>query len=188
VLTIPTLVAATACIVIAFLGVPDVDIMLGVASLLGGAQFSAMDGSLVTSSLVRKTTETESRNLGFRFGPNEETYNIVAAHGYFGRMILPDVSFHNSRSLHFILAAWSVVGLWFAAVAVESFSFNLNERNFNQSVHNNQGRVIDTRADILNRGGLGTETMKERIVHDFPVDLATVCTTPVPLTARRIDS
>ena len=44
-------------------------------------------GSLVTSSLIRETTENESANEGYRFGQEEETYNIVAAHGYFGRLI-----------------------------------------------------------------------------------------------------
>jgi hypothetical protein len=40
-----------------------------------------MHGSLVTSSLIRETTENESANEGYRFGQEEETYNIVAAHG-----------------------------------------------------------------------------------------------------------
>merc|ERR1712178_307703 len=60
---------------------------LGVAGVFGGSLFSAMHGSLVTSSLVRETTETESQNYGYKFGQEEETYNIVAAHGYFGRLI-----------------------------------------------------------------------------------------------------
>jgi hypothetical protein len=34
-------------------------------------------GSLVTSSLIRETTENESANAGYRFGQEEETYNIV---------------------------------------------------------------------------------------------------------------
>ena len=37
--------------------------MLGVAGVFGGSLFSAMHGSLVTSSLVRETTETESAEL-----------------------------------------------------------------------------------------------------------------------------
>ena len=61
--------------------------MLGVAGVFGGSLFSAMHGSLATSSLVRETTETESQNYGYKFGQEEETYNIVAAHGYFGRLI-----------------------------------------------------------------------------------------------------
>ena len=31
----------------------------------------------------------------------KETYNLLAAHGYFGRSILQYASFNNSRSLHF---------------------------------------------------------------------------------------
>ena len=56
--------------------------MLGVAGVFGGSLFSAMHGSLVTSSLIRETTENESANAGYKFGQEEETYNIVAAHGY----------------------------------------------------------------------------------------------------------
>ena len=61
--------------------------MLGVAGVFGGSLFSAMHGSLVTSSLIRETTEEVSQNYGYKFGQEEETYNIVAAHGYFGRLI-----------------------------------------------------------------------------------------------------
>ena len=31
-------------------------------------------GSLVTSSLIRETTENESANEGYKFGQEEETY------------------------------------------------------------------------------------------------------------------
>ncbi|EMS50570.1 Photosystem Q(B) protein [Triticum urartu] len=58
--------------------------MLGVAGVFGGSLFSAMHGSLVTSSLIRETAENESANEGYKFGQEEETYNIMAAHGYFG--------------------------------------------------------------------------------------------------------
>jgi photosystem II P680 reaction center D1 protein len=70
---------------------------LGEAGGNGGALFSAMHGSLVTSSLIRETSEEESQNLGYKFGQEEETYNIVAAHGYFGRLIFQYASFNNSR-------------------------------------------------------------------------------------------
>ncbi|THU43440.1 hypothetical protein C4D60_Mb00t02670 [Musa balbisiana] len=94
--------------------------MLGVAGVFGGSLFSAMHGSLVTSSLIRETTENESANAGYRFGQEEETYNIVAAHGYFGRLIFQYASFNNSRSLHFFLAAWPVIGIWFTALAQDN--------------------------------------------------------------------
>ena len=113
--------------------------MLGVAGVFGGSLFSAMHGSLVTSSLVRETTETESQNYGYKFGQEEETYNIVAAHGYFGRLIFQYASFNNSRSLHFFLAAWPVVGIWFTALGVSTMAFNLNGFNFNQSIQSSEG-------------------------------------------------
>ncbi|KAJ4730784.1 Photosystem II protein D1 [Rhynchospora pubera] len=146
----------------------------GVAGVFGGSLFSAMHGSLVTSSLIRETTENESANEGYRFGQEEETYNIVAAHGYFGRLIFQYASFNNSRSLHFFLAAWPVVGIWFTALGISTMAFNLNGFNFNQSVVDSQGRVINTWADIINRANLGKEVMHERNAHNFPLDLAAV--------------
>jgi photosystem II P680 reaction center D1 protein len=35
--------------------------------------YSSMHGSLVTSSLIRETTENESTNYGYKFGQEEET-------------------------------------------------------------------------------------------------------------------
>uniref|UniRef100_A0A0D3HG91 32 kDa thylakoid membrane protein n=1 Tax=Oryza barthii TaxID=65489 RepID=A0A0D3HG91_9ORYZ len=120
--------------------------MLGVAGVFGGSLFSAMHGCLVTSSLIRETTENESANEGYRFGQEEETYNIVAAH----------------------------VGIWFTALGISTMAFNLNGFNFNQSVVDSQGRVINTWADIINRANLGMEVMHERYAHNFPLDLATL--------------
>lgn len=147
--------------------------MLGVAGVLGGALFSAMHGSLVTSSLVRETTENESQNYGYRFGQEEETYNLVAAHGYFGRVLFQHVSFNNSRSLHFFLGAWPVVGIWFAALGISTMAFNLGGFNFNQSVLDAEGYPINTWADVINRANLGIEVIHERNAHNFPLDLAT---------------
>ncbi|GFS41385.1 hypothetical protein Acr_00g0074000 [Actinidia rufa] len=132
----------------------------GVAGVFGGSLFSAMPGSLVTSSLIRE---------GYRFGQEEETYNIIAAHGYFGRLIFQYASFNNSHSLHFFLASWPVVGIWFTALGISTMAFNLNGFNFNQSVVDSQGRVINTWADIINRANLGMEVMHERNAHNFPL-------------------
>ena len=146
--------------------------MLGVAGVFGGAFFGAMHGSLVTSSLIRETTEEVSQSYGYKFGQEEETYNIVAAHGYFGRLIFQYASFNNSRSLHFFLAAWPVVGIWLAALGVSTMAFNLNGFNFNQSIVDNESHVINTWGDVLNRANLGAEVMHERNAHNFPLDLA----------------
>jgi photosystem II P680 reaction center D1 protein len=59
-----------------------------------------------------------------------------------------------------------------------NFFFNLFKRekfvNFNQSVVDSQGRVLNTWADIINRANLGMEVMHERNAHNFPLDLASV--------------
>lgn len=159
---------------------------LGVAGVFGGALFAAMHGSLVTSSLLKETTETESANYGYKFGQEGETYNIVAAHGYFGRLIFQYASFNNSRSLHFFLAAWPVVGIWFAALGISTMSFNLNGFNFNESILDSQGNPINTWADIINRANLGIEVMHERNAHNFPLDLASAPAEPVALNTPAI--
>jgi len=65
-------------------------------------------------------------------------------------------------------------------------AFNLNGFNFNQSVVDSQGRVINTWADIINRADLGMEVMHERNAHNFPLDLASNEVLPVAVTAPTI--
>jgi photosystem II P680 reaction center D1 protein len=65
-------------------------------------------------------------------------------------------------------------------------AFNLNGFNFNQSIADGQGRVLNTWADVLNRAGLGMEVMHERNAHNFPLDLAAAESTPVALIAPAI--
>jgi photosystem II P680 reaction center D1 protein len=146
--------------------------ILGVAGVFGGSLFSAMHGSLVTSSLLAETSRDVSLNVGYNFGQEDETYSISAAHGYFGRLIFQYASFNNSRSLHFFLAAWPVVGIWFTALGVSTMAFNLNGLNFNQAIIDSSGHLINSWADIVNRADLGMEVMHERNAHNFPLDLA----------------
>ena len=67
-----------------------------------------------------------------------------------------------------------------------AMTFNLKGFNFNQSIIDAQGRVINTWADILNRSNLGMEVMHERNAHNFPLDLACAESTTVALTAPSI--
>jgi photosystem II P680 reaction center D1 protein len=146
--------------------------MLGVIGVFGGSLFSAMHGSLVTSTLLSETNETESANSGYRFGQETETYSIVAAHAYFGRLLFQYGSFNNSRSLHFFLAAFPVIGIWFTAMGISTMALNLNGFNFNQSILDSSGRSINSFADLINRANLGMEVVHERNAHSFPLDLA----------------
>ncbi|MGK7890560.1 MAG: Photosystem Q(B) protein 1 [Leptolyngbyaceae cyanobacterium] len=147
--------------------------MLGVTGVLGGALLSAMHGSLVTGSLIRETTETQSANEGYRFGQQEGTYNLLASHaGYLGRLMVPGLAMRNSRSVHFLLAVFPTIGIWFAALGICSMSFNLNGFNFNHSILDSQGRVIPSHADMINRATLGIQSMHSPNAHNFPELLA----------------
>ena len=71
-------------------------------------------------------------------------------------------------------------------MGVATMAFNLNGFNFNQSVVDSQGRVINTWADILTRSNLGMEVMHERNAHNFPLDLAAGESMPVALVAPAV--
>ena len=146
--------------------------IFGVAGVFGASFFSAMHGSLVTSSLLAESHGDVSLNTGYLFGQEDETYTISGAHGYFGRLIFQYASFNNSRSLHFFLAGWPVIGIWFTSLGVSTMAFNLNGFNFNQSIMDSSGHLINSWADIMNRADLGMEVMHERNAHNFPLDLA----------------
>lgn len=156
--------------------------MIGVAGVFGGAFLSATHGSLVTASLLQATSELESINAGYRFGQQETTYNLMAGHvGYLGRLLIPPLSFRNSRAIHFLMAALPTIGIWSAAMAVGVMAFNLNGFNFNHSILDSQGHIIPTDADLLNRAMLGIQVMHAPNTHHFPEVLAGGNPTPLSL-------
>ena len=69
---------------------------------------------------------------------------------------------------------------------MSTMAFNLNGFNFNQSVVDSQGRVINTWADIINRADLGMEVMHERNAHNFPLDLASENIFPIALNSSAL--
>ena len=156
--------------------------MLGVAGIFGGALLSALHGSLVTASLIRETSEVESANVGYRFGQQEATYNVVAGHvGFLGHLLVPSLSMGNSRSVHFMLAALPTVGIWFATLGIGMMAFNLNGFNFNHSVLDSQGRPIRTSAELISRATQGIQSMHAVNAHNFPLLLSSGEATPVAL-------
>ena len=94
-----------------------------------------------------KPPRARSQNYGYKFGQEEETYNIVAAHGYFGRLIF---------QYRFVATAAAFTSSWLPGLSLASGSlpwasaFNLNGFNFNQSILDGRGRVLNTWADVLN--------------------------------------
>ncbi|OUC14084.1 MAG: Photosystem Q(B) protein 1 [Alkalinema sp. CACIAM 70d] len=147
--------------------------MLGVTGIFAGAILAALHGSLVTSSIVRQTSESESAAVGYRFGQPQVTYNYNASHsGFLGRLLLPSLASQNHRAFHFMMAALPTIGIWLAALGVCSMAFNLNGFNFNHSILDRQGIVIPSEADLLNRANLGLQVMHGPNTHNFPLVLA----------------
>lgn len=147
--------------------------MLGVAGVFGGALLAALHGSLVSSTLIRQTTEIESADKGYKFGQEEVTYNYMAGHyGFLGRLLIPWFASSNHRAFHFLLVAVPTIGIWCAAAGVSTMAFNLNGFNFNQSILDSQGHVIYSDADLLNRANLGIQAMHSPNAHHFPFTLA----------------
>jgi len=139
--------------------------MIGVVGVLGGAFLSAMHGSLVTSTLIRKSSEHE-------FVQKESTYNFMAAHNYLGRLAWHRLSFTNKRNLHLLLAIVPVVGIWSAALGVVSMAFDINGLNFARHIHDNRGQVINSWADSITWADFGIEVMNEGKIYSFPPDLS----------------
>ncbi|MHC0061729.1 Photosystem Q(B) protein 1 [Nostoc sp. UIC 10890] len=154
--------------------------MLGVAGIFSGALFSSLHGSLVTSTLIRKTDENESINAGYKLGQKQFTYKYLAGHSSFlGRLLIPIFASKNHRAFHLLLAAFPTIGIWFAAMGVCSMAFNINGLNFNHSILDSRGEVIRTNADMLNRANLGINAMHAPNVHNFPLVLSSGQPIPV---------
>lgn len=154
--------------------------MLGVAGIFAGAFLSALHGSLVASSLIRQVDAEEAIASGYKFGQPDMTYSYFASHyGFLGRLLIPWFGSRNHRAFHFWMAALPTIGIWFASAGVCSMAFNLNGFNFNHSILDSQGRVINTEADLVNRATLGIQAMHEPNAHNFPVVLSSG--DPVPM-------
>ncbi len=143
--------------------------ILGVAGVFAGAFFAALHGSLMTSTIIRKTRENEPHTTGYKFGQKEKNNSFaVGYYGYLGRLLIPALATRNSRIIAFIMAALPTIGIWCATLAVGVMSFNLNGFNFNHSILDSSGHVIRSEADLLNRVNLGIQVMHAPNTHIFP--------------------
>jgi photosystem II P680 reaction center D1 protein len=97
---------------------------------------------------------------------------MAGHYGYLGRVLIPPFASGNSRAFHFWMAAFPTIGIWFAALGVGSMAFNLNRFNFQHSILDSQGKVINTNADVINRANLGIQSMHAPNAHNFPLLLA----------------
>jgi len=70
-------------------------------SVFGSSLFSAMHGSLVTSTLLSESIAQLSS--GYVYVRKIDVFHILA-HGYFGHLLFQFSSFNNSKSLHFLFS------------------------------------------------------------------------------------
>ena len=164
--------------------------MAGVAGMFGGSLYSQCNArfSLVTSSLIRETTEDRDlKIMGISLDKKKRHTTLSLLMATFGRLIFQYAShLTTARSLHFFLAVFPVVCVWLTSMGICTMAFNLNGFNFNQSVVDVNGKIIPTWGDVLNRANLGMEVMHERNAHNFPLDLASAESSTVALTAPSI--
>ena len=156
--------------------------MAGVAGMFGGALFSAMHGSLVTSSLIRETTEKIHKTM-VTSSDKKKKHITLLLHMDTSVDLSSSMLHSTTLVLHFFLASFPVICVWLTSMGICTMAFNLNGFNFNQSVVDASGKVVPTWGDVLNRANLGMEVMHERNAHNFPLDLAAAETTEVALVA-----
>jgi photosystem II P680 reaction center D1 protein len=145
---------------------------LGVMGVLGGAFLCCVHGSLVTSTLLRKTKPDESPNAGYTLGQKSETYSFRAAQRFQQRLFWKQISFPSSRSVHFFLAALPVAGIWSAALGVDIAAFNFEKLTFAPPIAiDHPSGMIPTWADTLHQANLGLAAVVEHPAQPFPTVL-----------------
>ena len=71
-----------------------------------------------------------------------------------------------------VLCVLCVLCVLFTALGVSTMAFNLNGLNFNQSIIDSSGHLINSWSDIINRSDLGIEVIHERNAHNFLTQIA----------------
>ena len=134
-----------------------------------------------------KPLETESQNYGYKFGQEEETYNIICSHHIFGYVLSSNIMFNNS--VHCTSSSQHGQS-WESGLppsASPPWRLTSTDSTSIKSILDGEGRVLNTWADVLSScAGLGMEVMHERNAHNFPLDLAATGIYSVALTAPSI--
>mgnify|MGYP002777009333 CR=1 FL=1 len=142
---------------------------MGVVGVFGGAFLAAVHGSLVTSSLFKKTDEDESINHGYVFGQREQTYSFTKTQIYQQKLFWKGFCFPNSRSVHFFLAALPVAGIWSAAIGIDIAAFNFDALNFQPArTILAEHRKIPTWADSIALAEMGIAATRNYQSQTFP--------------------
>lgn len=145
---------------------------VGVIGVFGGAFLCTVHGSLVTSTLLRKTNPHQSINEGYVLGQREVTYSFPHIQTYQQHLFLRRVCFPTSHSIHFLLAALPVAGIWTAALGIDIAGLGFDGYYFSKTsaIYSN-GHHIPTWADVLDQANLGLKAFHDRPASSFPTEL-----------------
>ena len=145
---------------------------LGVIGVLGGSMLCAVHGSLVTSSLLRRSDRTPLIGDSSMRGKARTTYSFAHVQAHQQKLFWRGFSFNTSRSLHFFLAAFPVAGIWSAALGVDMAAFGFDQFSLDQSSGSYlQKTVVPTWENSLDRANLGIQAVSDKGQTTFPIFL-----------------
>ncbi|MEL6262775.1 MAG: photosystem II q(b) protein [Cyanobacteria bacterium J06626_6] len=148
---------------------------MGVIGVLGGAMLCAVHGSLVTSTLLWPSAESEiardeiardeiardeaiqdTADSDKQPAVNSGTYRFKRAQIYQQGLFWKGVRFNSSRAVHFCLAALPVAGIWSAALGVDLAAFDFDKFSFNPlSQVSYKKTAVPTWSDVVVQANLG---------------------------------
>ncbi|PHT44954.1 Photosystem II protein D1 [Capsicum baccatum] len=160
ILMIPTLLTTTYVFIIAFIAAPPVDI--------DGIRDSISESLLYGNNIIFGAIIPTSAAIAYYMGCEWELS--------FHLGMRPWIVVAYSTPVAAATAVFLIypIGQGIFSDGISTMAFNLNGFNFNKSVADSQGHVINTWADIINRASLAIEVMPEHNAHNFPQDLAVI--------------
>ncbi|MBE9067777.1 photosystem II q(b) protein [Leptolyngbya cf. ectocarpi LEGE 11479] len=141
---------------------------LGVIGVFGGALLCATHGSLVTSALVSHDDRVPSENSHSE--TSSQTYSFEHIQTYQQKLLWKGATLKSSRSVHFVLAALPVAGIWSAAMGIDMAAFGFDKFSLTPG-QTFQKTVVPTWADIVTQADLGIYALKDQRQPMFPIFL-----------------
>jgi photosystem II P680 reaction center D1 protein len=142
---------------------------LGVIGVFGGALLCSLHGALVTSALIREREMTSSEQSLQPGSKSSQTYSFRHIQVYQQKLLWRGMSFRDSRSLHFFLAAVPVAGIWSAALGVDMVAFGFDRFSLDSSAGGAfQKAVVPTWADSVMQADLGMQSVGNSKATAFP--------------------
>ena len=147
---------------------------IGVIGVFGGALLCSLHGALVTSALFRSeegVSKAELKRRVYSKGGGR-TYSFEHIRRFQQLLLWRGMSFKDSRSLHFLLAAVPVAGIWSAALGVDMVAFGFDRFSLDSSPGGAlQKAVVPTWADVVAQADMGMQSVGSRQDIHFPAQI-----------------